>query len=295
MIRAQLLLFSTLLTCMLLSPAAGIAQDSITWMEADAPPFFIHTGEYKGQGYEDLITDILQENLPEYSHETMTANLSRHMYNFKQGQKVCNVGLYWTPERAKFLYFSIPSFFTLPTVLVIKKERFADFGGKKTIQLDALLQSGKLTIGRATKRSYGKPVDTVLDKYKGRDNIFVFEEDELSQNFFLMLNLGRLDAMISLPEEAMYQAEKLGIQDEIMTLNIEENQVGYTSWLSSVGCSKTEWGKKIIGRINQVLLTQRPTKRYRQAYERWLDESSLKNYRELYNKVFIPSAAPPHN
>jgi hypothetical protein len=77
-----------------------------------------------------------------------------------------------------------------------------------------------------------------------------------------------------------------------MTLTIAENQEGFDSWLSSVGCSKTAWGKKIITRINQILLTQRPTRRYRHAYERWLDKSSLNNYRKLYNQVFIPSTAP---
>ena len=102
-----------------------------------------------------------------------------------------------------------------------------------------------------------------------------------------MIELGRLDAMISLPEEAVFQAEKLGIKDEIMTLTIEENQVGFDSWLSSVGCSRTPWGKKVITEINRILLRERPSERYRQAYERWLDKSSLENYRKLYEDIFL--------
>ncbi len=102
-----------------------------------------------------------------------------------------------------------------------------------------------------------------------------------------MLRLNRIDALIGLPEEAIYQAKKLGIQDEIMTLTMEENQIGYDSWLSYVGCSKTEWGKKVIQEIDQVLLKNRPGKRYREAYERWLDKSSLAHYRELYDEVFL--------
>lgn len=251
------------------------------------PTLFIHEGELKGQGYEDVITDILMENMPQYSHKKITANISRHYYSFKQGEKVCNVGLYKTPEREAFIYFSTPSFFTLPTVLVIKKEKFADFGGSKTVRLDTLLQNKKITIGRAKNRSYGRYVDTILDRYKDQANVVTFEGEELSRNFFQMLGLNRIDALISLPEEAIYQAEKLGIKDEIMTLTIEENQVGYASWLSYVGCSKTDWGKKIIEQINRVLHVQRPTKRYRQAYERWLDESSLANYRRLYDQVFL--------
>ncbi len=282
------LLFLTVITLLPASASAAAKETgSITWMEADAPPFFIHSGEYKGQGYEDVVTDILQENLPQYSHDTISANLSRHFYSFKQGQKVCNVGLYRTPEREEFLYFSIPSFFTLPTVMVIRKDRYADFGGSKTVSLDALLKKQNISIGREKKRSYGKNVDIVLDRYKDQDNVFIFEGEELSENFFKMIELGRLDAMISLPEEAVFQAEKLGIKDEIMTLTIEENQVGFDSWLSYVGCSKTPWGKKAIAKINQILLRERSSKRYRQAYERWLDESSLDNYRKLYDQIFL--------
>jgi uncharacterized protein (TIGR02285 family) len=102
-----------------------------------------------------------------------------------------------------------------------------------------------------------------------------------------MLELGRLDALISLPEEAVYQAELLGIREEIATLTMVENQVGYDSWLSSVGCSKTPWGKKIIEKINRILLEQRPTEQYRKAYERWLHKDRVQSYRRLYDKVFL--------
>lgn len=286
-----------LLTLVILGlyPPGVTARDSVTWMEAIAPPFFIHEGEHKGQGYEDVITKILMENLPEYSHDTMTANLSRHYYNFKKGQKVCNVGLYKTPEREKFLYFSIPSFFTLPTVLIIKKNRLADFGGSKTVRLASLLESGKIVIGTAKNRSYGTYVDEILNGYKNQGNIFVFEGEELSENFFQMLKLDRLDVLISLPEEAVYQAEKLGIKDEIMTLTIEENQLGYDSWFGYVACSKTPWGKTIIEKINRILMEQRPTKQYRAAYERWLDTSSLKSYRTLYKDIFLRVTTPDQN
>ncbi len=263
------------------------AMDSVTWMEANAPPFFILEGDQKGQGYEDVVTDILKENLPEYTHKEIAANLSRHIYSFKAEEKVCNVGLFKTPEREEFLYFSTPSFFTLPTVLVIKKKDYTTFGGSKEILLDNLLKEGKVTLGRAAGRSYGKHVDEVLDRYKGKDTLFVFEGDSLSRNFFKMLQKGRLDGLIALPEEALYLAELLNFRDEIMTLTIKENQLSYQSWISYVGCSKTEWGKEIIEKINQVLLAQRPTNRYRAAYERWLDESSLTGYRRLYETVFL--------
>lgn len=268
-------------------PALSSAKDSITWLEAVAPPFFIHEGPLKGQGYEDLITDILENSLPQYTHSRTIANITRHYYEFEQGQKVCNVGLYKTPEREKFMYFSIPSFFTYPTVLIIDKSKWAAFGNSKSVNLENIMKSKKLIIGRGENRSYGKFVDEILNKYGTKENIFAYEGQELSLNFFEMLKLDRLDGLIGLPEEAMYQAERLGIRDQIMTITIEENQSSPESWFSYVACSKTEWGKQAISDINKALLEQRPTDIYRAAYERWLDESSLENYRKLYKEVFL--------
>ena len=268
-------------------PALSSAKDSITWLEAVAPPFFIHEGPLKGQGYEDLITDILENSLPQYTHSRTVANITRHYYEFEQGQKVCNVGLYKTPEREKFMYFSIPSFFTYPTVLIIDKSKWAAFGNSKSVKLEDIMKSKKLIIGRGENRSYGKFVDEILNKYGTKENIFSYEGQELSLNFFKMLKLDRLDGLIGLPEEAMYQAERLGIRDQIMTIAIEENQSSPESWFSYVACSKTEWGKQAISDINKALLEQRPTDIYRAAYERWLDESSLEGYRKLYKEVFL--------
>ena len=73
--------------------------------------FFIHNGILKGQGYEDLITDILKKHLPEYNHEHMQATISRHYQQWKQGEPACSVAMFKTPEREEFVYFSIPSVF----------------------------------------------------------------------------------------------------------------------------------------------------------------------------------------
>ncbi len=279
--------FILILFAILLTPTGAWTKDSISWMEAVAPPFFIHEGAYKGQGYEDLITDIMIENLPGYEHSHMKANISRHYQQWKQGEKACGLAMYKTPERMEFAYFSIPSVFTLPTVLIINKEKFSTFGGTKDVSLTKILQSNAFVIGRSNNRSYGVEFDNTLNKYGNKHNIFVYEGPELSLNLFKMLLAGRIDALAGLPEEAMYLAETMGIKDQIMTLNIVENQVNHDASLTYVACSKNEWGKKAIKNINAVLLKERPTQRFRGAYERWLDPSSIEGYRKIYQDVFL--------
>jgi uncharacterized protein (TIGR02285 family) len=288
MISSAILLGSTILFLLTAGiPSSLLARDSVTWMEAAMPPFFNQKGVNKDHGYGDEISRILQENLPDYDHATVVTNITRHFYKFKQGEKVCSVGLYKTPEREKYTYFSIPSFLTLPPVIIIRKDRFAAFDNRFSISLKDTLNKKVLMIGMAKDRSYGTTLDTILDKHRDQENVVEFTGQELTVNLFKMLMIDRLDGLIGLPEEFLYQAEQMGIRDQLMTLTIMENQNNYHGWMSNVGCSKNEWGKKIIGKINTVLLEQRPTDRYRSAYERWLDPNSIENYRRVYQEIFV--------
>ena len=130
----------------------------------------------------------------------MQANISRHYQQWKQGENVCSVGMFKTPERLEFTYFSIPSVFTLPTVLIIHKDRFEAFGGKKMVSLAEILKEGKLVIGRSSNRSYGIEFDTALKTYGNSKNIFTYEGPELSLNLFKMLQAGRIDAFPACPK-----------------------------------------------------------------------------------------------
>ncbi len=268
-------------------PSMSLAKDAVTWMEAPMPPYFIKEGANLNQGYGDEITRILQTHLPDYTHEQVSTNITRHFYKFKQGEKVCSAGLYRTPEREEFMYFSMPSFLTLPAVIIIKKENLPAFGNRTSVQLGEILRNQQLMIGLSKDRSFGTVLDAILNQYQDQKNIVKTSGPELSLNLFKMLMIDRLDGVIGLPEEELYQAEQMGIRDQLMTVTIEENQQGYEGWLSSVGCTKNEWGKKLIEDINKVLLTQRPTERYRAAYERWLDPSSIENYRKVYADFFL--------
>lgn len=267
--------------------AAAPVKEDIIWMEAVFPPFFIQSGPLHNQGYGDTVTHILQRAMPEYNHEEITTNITRHFYKFKQGEHVCSVGLYKTPERDEFMYFSMPSFITLPPVIIVKKDNLGKFNQQATVSLDAALGNANLMIGLAKDRSYGNTLDEVLKRHQGQTNVVEFTGQELSHNLFKMLMLGRLDGLIALPEEALYQAEQMGIRDQLITLTLTENQHNYDGWLSAVACSKNPWGKKVVDRVNQALLELRPTEEYRAAYERWLDTNSILQYRRAYGEVFL--------
>ncbi len=284
--RRDFLCIVSIWVALILCPMLGMAEDSITWMEADFVPGYIHEGPLKGQGYEDVITQIFQKNLRGYTHQTMIGNMARMTHEFKQGKQVCNVSLFKTPEREAFMYFSIPSTFTLPNGLIAKKDKLSLFGNAKTILLEDVLKS-KVKLGISKDRSYGKNIDAILEKYKNSSNIVVHSGKDVFESLFQMLIRDRVDCMLGLPEEVMYVAEQKGEKDRIASLTLKENENTYDSWLGYVACSKTDWGKQVIAKINQILRTERPTPEYRSAYERWLDEHARESYRKLYDDIFL--------
>ena len=268
------------------------AKDSITWMQVNMPPFFIHEGLERHRGYGDVVSAILQANLPNYDHHVMVTNVIRHFERFKQGEKVCSIGLYRTPEREQFIAFSIPSFLTLPAALVTTKDKAAAHGWTGSVRLDDVLHHPEFVLGLSADRSYGLRIDTLLKQHHDRFNLITYSGQELAANYFKMLLLDRLDGLLALPDEAMYQAKRLGIGDRLTVLSIEENQEGYEGWMCAVGCPNNEWGRGVIEQVNRILVEQRPTEQYKMAYERWLDPGSADRYRTLYRDVFLTTVPP---
>lgn len=263
------------------------AEGSLTWLEVNSPPFYITEGELAGKGYQSELQNLIARKLPQYNYSTRYANLSRHFELFRKKEQVCAVALYKTAEREELAYFSIPSFITFPGVLVIRKETHPLVNFQQMVSLQDVVSRGDILLGRSKGRSFGNKLDAILDTHGTEQSVFTYEGKDLNSNFIEMLVRGRIDAMISLPEEVMYHAEKLGVRDQIITLQIKETISDANGMMSSVACSKSPWGKEAIRNINKVLLKNRPTEEYRYLYERWLDPIAIKRFRPLYDQYFL--------
>lgn len=251
------------------------------------PPSFIQKGSSENQGYSDVIGNLIREYLTDYEHHRVVTNVVRHFDDFKSGKKVCGIDLYRTKERKAFMYFSIPSMLTLPPVLIVRKDKLGMFGTDPAVSLETILADEDFRLGFSSDRSYGQGLDAILKQHLKRKNMVVFSGQELRQNYVKMLLLDRLDGLIALACEAKYHAEQMGILDQVTTVTLLESQQNFDAWMSAVACPKNEWGREVIDKINTVLIQIRPSAPYRQAYERWLGENSLRQYRSIYNDVFL--------
>ena len=277
------------LICLLI-PFCVTAKETINWYNISFPPATIVTGKYQGKGMNDMILKLSIEKLPEYSHSMKTANTKRVLTKFKIETNACSGALIKNAEREKIAYFSVPEVITISHRLITltsKAKVFESYihSSDKSISLDYLLKSHQeLRLGIAD-RSYGEKLDTIITKYKGQKNVYMRSGEDISMGILEMLNRKRIDYIIEYPFIVIYTWREKGFSRKPHSIPLKET-VGYP--MGYIGCSKTEFGRQIINKINTVLKQEKSTERYLGYIEKWLDKSSVQMLRESgYEDVFL--------
>lgn len=265
----------------LLYSSAGYAGDTVLWAVADRPTSYILEGVDKGRGVVDEVYSILHKNLSDYDHKTVVMNFTRILAEMEKGKKQCACG-FKKPEREKVGYFSIPAIIALPFAVVAKKGRLDKiYGNKDSISLKNLIKNKNLKGGVTKKRSYGD-LTQMISEHEEKGDLYV---QSSTRNLMKMLVADRLDFAIEIPSFAKYIAKQLKNEDMFTGYAIEENKNKVL--IAHIFCTKNEWGRAIIERIDNILEKERKSSDYIEILERWYNEKSRKAIREYYNKNFL--------
>jgi uncharacterized protein (TIGR02285 family) len=261
----------------------AFAAETIEWAVADRPTSYILDGPDKGKGAVDELYALLFKNLKGYDHKTVNMTFGRVLQTMKSNGNLCAVG-FRDPERESAAYFSIPAVISLPFSVVSRKgdlERY--FGEQDSVSIDMLLSFGELKGGIMQKRSYGE-IDPIIKKSEDKKVLYTLSPNS---DVVQMLLTNRLDYILEIVSFVKYRAKQSGKSDEITSYAIKE----YTSpvLVAHVFCTKNEWGRRMIGRINAILREKRPTPEYLEFMERWYDDKSKKIIRKYYHDEFLKS------
>jgi polar amino acid transport system substrate-binding protein len=263
--------------------AAPAATDEITWLAMEFPPFYIAEGPDRGQGIADVVTRRLQTHLTGYQHRAEVAEPAAIMTRLKAGDRVCSAAYIRTPEREKVLAYSLPDLILPPNGITIRRAALARFGGGEPVSLARLLEDRQLRVAVAVGRSYGPALDTLLERHKASSHVYWRRGDDIYPGLFDMLARGSVDYVIGYPYEALYMARLRGLGQEVVNLPLLESRE-YT--FAHVVCPRNAWGQRVVAAVDAALRVERPRPEYRQAIERWLDESLLEEFRRQYAARF---------
>jgi uncharacterized protein (TIGR02285 family) len=276
-----LLLLATVVSTVLCLGSVARAQDSreITWLAMEFPPFFIQEGDQADRGIADELTRILQENMPEWRHREEVANTAQIVVRLRAGEHVCSAAYIRTPQRERFMEFSIPDLVLPPNGITIRRADIGRFGGGEPVSLATLLDDPSLRLGVAQGRSYGKEIDAIIERHKQDRHVYSRLGEDIYATLFDMLVRRGVDYIVGYPYEASFHARRRGKEGEIVSLPVRENP---EMILAHVVCPKTDWGRQAITDIDEVLRRVRLTPEYRALVERWLDPELRQAYREAY-------------
>jgi len=279
---------SYLIIFIIIYPISLFAKDKIEWLILDIPPSFIVEGKFKGEGLDGKVMYSLQKQLSEYDHTTLIVNETRAFQMFWQGKNACYQGPIWSPERDKIAHFSLNSVI-VPTFSILMKNSTYNkyYKGLKSISLKNLLNENKLILGYVKDRSYGEVVMPIISQYCNKRNCFIYEGESFSTGLIKMIAANRIGYIIEYPWVAEYYRSIISQDDvKLRILQIDELKDNQYVW-AGTACTKNNWGKEIINKINDILKKEIPTQRWRGIVEPWLDENAVPEYRKAYNKIIL--------
>ncbi len=261
---------------------------TVNWMLPNFSPVAIAESEGKSLGIENVILEILTDQIPEYKHKVAVVNLNRLYEAIKNPSAAgaCTVGIIKTAQREAFMHFGrVPSVFLTPVAAIIRvgdELRFGEVHGK--VSLKSVLENETLKLGIPRKYVLSKPLTALLTPYIGKPHVYQQDMTKMMENILKMTAATRLDYTIAYPWMTNYISEKLHLKGRFTSLSISEDD---SPIMYHAACTKNEWGRGMVARIDDILKEIRLSKKYRGAVERWLDKNSIPRYRALYKSLFL--------
>lgn len=251
-----------------------------TWAIYDAPPFMIAAGPDQDAGVFDQIRHLLDARLFDAPSHTLRAPFPRIIASLKDGAELCFLGGVKTPEREAFAVFSLPVAMFYPLRIVVHAPERARFEARAPLSLPALLADRTLRTSVLRNRSLGSGIDALM-----RDSAPLHVHAEFGEAF-RMLSADRLDYLVEYSAIAAYGARSLGQDDAFVALPFGEAPEPV---MNRVMCPKTEWGRRIVARIDAVLRVERLTPAYRRIVEAWAEPADRATIRTVYDRSFLES------
>ena len=280
----HLVLLCGLLPALLLQTAS--AKERLFWLVRDLPPFTILEGPEKGQGVIDQLLPLLIRQMPEYDHSIVRVNRARGIQMLQDPNSfTCDPTLLWTPERAEYVRFSVPSLGVLSGGLVLRKDSealVAPYLDGQEVDLLNLLSKTPLKLGVVAERSYGTQIDAILRQLP--DTAFSRHYgNDATANLLQMQQLGRLRMVLGYWPEVRYLVEQQG--GALADYRFHPVQGVNRYQFLHVGCSNSELGREAIAHIDQLLPALRRDV-LPGLYARWLDPALQESYLEESKRFF---------
>ncbi|OUR99511.1 hypothetical protein A9Q84_00390 [Halobacteriovorax marinus] len=271
-------------------------KETILWVKWKLLPEYIERGEFKNEGYLDKFLNYVNSKIPEYNHKYEYFPLSRVSKIWKEGN-VCTIHLWLGFWSDKIIYSSSYGF-TPKFGIIVKKDSKLDkeLRGKKSVSLKNLLAKTKYRLGilplfPAGETSSRYPhLKDYISPYLNTNKVHEFRNsrNELSVDY---LDSDRVDYILRQRITHFSEMKINHINKDIYTYYSIDEETKYK--LVAAACSKGKLGKKIIGRVNEMIhQDQSMFNNYLKFRQIW-DMGNVQ-FEDVYNQYFIKKVENPN-
>jgi len=279
--------FVVLLLGMLIIPTC-YGKEKLFWRITDLKPTYILDGKQKGFGSADHILNYLKQRLPNYKHDVGILALEDFLIASQRDINMCYANFKKNTQREKTFYFSIPSAFQLEYKVAMRPSPLLTATKPSTVSLKALLEDETLILGLHNQRSYTKTLDSLISPYLNSKQVYIHHGKHPINQLLKMLMNKRIDYTLVKPSQLAWYLQTTPLNEQINITGLAMLEAEKTTMVH-VACTKNEWGKKVINKINNILLRARKTSNYKQGLVRWVPASDRKAFQYFYHNVFINS------
>jgi uncharacterized protein (TIGR02285 family) len=262
--------------------------EKIVWASLDFPPFQIVDGPHQGSGSFDGLRDLLVRAIPDAEHEVVTMTFARREEELRDGRLMCSPGMFRTPVRERYLVYSKPALIHLDNRLVFLGKNAARFPPGAEVDLEQLFNDRRLVGGIITGRSFAPNIDASIRRHGGAPNLRA--RPLMPSQVIAQLLSGEIDYTIMFPHEADFLEQQAG-SNGLLTNRPIAGTPPYI--ITHVACTRSEWGERVVERVNRILREYRNHPEYRQLSERWYSAADQLLIRRYYPRLLEADTNPP--
>jgi uncharacterized protein (TIGR02285 family) len=257
----------------------------LTWAVVDLPPVYILADqpsvENLGDGVSDRLLRMTIGAMPEYRHTVMRMTLPRVLLEMRNGTPLCIMNVQRSPERDAVAY-STPLLLAPSLSIVMRDDVLKQHPTwRDGVPLHELVKDANLHGIYLADRTFGPQLDIII---QSPDNVGLKPNNGATGiNMLKMIALGRADYSLDYPAMLAYLSRGSNLGKRLMSVPIAESAAFVEG---HVLCTRSDWGKAAVTRIDEVLRDLAATPAYRESLYRWLPRDELARDRKSLDRFF---------
>lgn len=218
----------------------------INWLMIHYAPYYINAGALIGKGVHDRIANFFIDSLPDYNHKILQVNAPRLFQSLKKrdGKVYCSPGLGGKPLTTDVNYSSPMFLGPAPGLVVLKNGPFKNL---KSVNLNKVIHSMKVKIGKPDQGTYGPKLQNIFDKNPTKF-ININNSEARIGNSMVLKN--RIDGFISYSLAFRHYQKLMKEGNQLKFLPINEHEK-FTP--SHSLCTDSKLGREVVVKINSLM------------------------------------------